>query len=94
MTTAGALTRVRGFIIDLDGTTYLGNRAIAGAREFLESLPELGCRHLFVTNNSSSSGQAYVENVPVWNEAQRYEVFNRVAHLQGLIGQERVRVGR
>ena len=48
----------------------------------------------FISVTVYAGGQAYVENVPVWNEAQRYEVFNRVAYLQGLIGQERVRVGR
>jgi 4-nitrophenyl phosphatase/NagD protein len=57
------LGRLRGFIIDLDGTTYLGDRAIAGAREFLELLPGFGCDHLFVTNNSSSTGAAYVEKL-------------------------------
>lgn len=48
----------------------------------------------FISVTVYAGGQAYVENVPVWNEAQRYEVFNRVAYLQGLIGQERVRIGR
>lgn len=48
----------------------------------------------FVSVTVFAGGQSYVENVPVWNESQRYEVFNRVAYLQGLIGQERVRVGR
>ncbi|QEO14939.1 hypothetical protein FLP10_11315 [Agromyces intestinalis] len=38
-------------------------------------------------------GQAYVENVPVWNAVQRGDVFNRVGYLQGLIGAARGRMG-
>lgn len=48
----------------------------------------------FVSVTVFAGGQSYVENVPVWNAAQRYDVFNRVAFLQQLIGQERMRVGR
>ncbi|MGI9822212.1 hypothetical protein [Agromyces sp. Marseille-Q5079] len=39
-------------------------------------------------------GQSYSENVPVWDAVQRADVFNRVSYLQGLIGQERARLGR
>lgn len=60
MTAVERLARTRGFIVDLDGTTYLGNAALPGAREFLEYLAEAGCRHVFVTNNSSTRGQTYV----------------------------------
>jgi HAD superfamily hydrolase (TIGR01457 family) len=54
------LAAARGFIVDLDGTTYLGDRPIEGARECLEFLAASGRRHLFVTNNSSTTGAAYV----------------------------------
>jgi hypothetical protein len=39
-------------------------------------------------------GQSYVENIPVFNQAQRADVFNRVTYLQGLVGHERHRLGR
>ena len=39
-------------------------------------------------------GQSYSENVPVWDAAQRADVFNRVGYLQNLIGRERARLGR
>lgn len=39
-------------------------------------------------------GQSYVENVPVWDAAQRADVFNRVGYLQNLIGQARWRAGQ
>lgn len=37
-------------------------------------------------------GHAYVEQVPVANGQSRFDVFNRVAYLQNLIGQERARL--
>lgn len=60
MTALERLGRIRGFIVDLDGTTYLGDRALPGAEEFLRCVAEIGCRCVFVTNNSSNSGDAYV----------------------------------
>ena len=48
----------------------------------------------YITVTIESNGQSFVENVPVANEAQRADVFNGVAYLQSLIGQERYRLGR
>ncbi|KRE22862.1 hypothetical protein [Agromyces sp. Soil535] len=48
----------------------------------------------FVAVTIFAGGFSYVENVPVWNAAQRADVLNRAAFLQGLIGQERYRLGR
>jgi hypothetical protein len=48
----------------------------------------------YVTVTIHAGGQSYVENVPVWNVAQRADVLNRAMYLQGLIGQERYRLGR
>lgn len=48
----------------------------------------------FISVTVFVDGRSYVENVPVWDAAQRADVYNRVAYLQALIGQERVRVGR
>lgn len=53
------LDGVRGFVVDLDGTTYLGDRLIDGARPFFEAVAATGRRHVFVTNNSSESGRTY-----------------------------------
>lgn len=36
-------------------------------------------------------GQSYTENVPVWDAAQRADIFNRVGYLQSIIGQQRAR---
>lgn len=41
------------FIIDMDGTFYLGDNMIDGANEFTDYLPEKGKDFYFFTNNSS-----------------------------------------
>jgi HAD superfamily hydrolase (TIGR01457 family) len=61
--TPSRLSAIRGFLVDLDGTTYLGDRAIEGAREFLEYLLESDRRFLFVTNNSSTTGAVYLDKL-------------------------------
>lgn len=61
---------------------------------FLLSLLFLLAREVRVTGYVNVTiwgpeGQSYTENVPVWNAAQRADVFNRVAYLQGIIGHQR-----
>lgn len=47
------------FLLDLDGTFYLGNELIDGALRFLHALEQKGKRYLFLTNNSSKNKSAY-----------------------------------
>lgn len=47
------------FLLDLDGTVYLGNRVFVGAREFIKLLKENQKDFLFLTNNSSKSSEEY-----------------------------------
>lgn len=47
--------RVRGLLLDLDGTLYMGERPIPGAARFVERARAAGRRLLFLTNNSSRS---------------------------------------
>lgn len=42
-------------VCDLDGVIYLGQQAVVGAGEALESIAEQGWRMLFVTNNSTKT---------------------------------------
>ena len=58
-----ALKPIRCFLLDLDGTFYLGDRLIDGALDFLEKLRETGRQCLFLTNNSSRSAAFYVEKL-------------------------------
>ncbi len=58
-----ALRQVRCFLLDLDGTFYLGERLLEGALEFIAVLHQQGCEYLFLTNNSSKDSQQYVEKL-------------------------------
>lgn len=44
-----------GFIIDMDGVIYHGNRLLAGVPEFLKWLEDSGKKFLFLTNSSERS---------------------------------------
>ena len=57
------LAPIRCFMLDMDGTFYLGDQLLEGSLTFLNKLRETGRRALFVTNNSSKSGQVYVEKL-------------------------------
>ncbi|MBE5795265.1 MAG: HAD family hydrolase, partial [Clostridiales bacterium] len=57
------LAPIRCFMLDMDGTFYLGDQLLEGSLAFLEKLRETGRSALFVTNNSSKSGQVYVEKL-------------------------------
>lgn len=51
----GTLERKLGFICDMDGVLYHGNRLLPGAQEFIAWLKESGKRYLFLTNSSERS---------------------------------------
>lgn len=46
---------VKGFICDMDGVIYHGNRILPGVREFIQWLQEENKAYLFLTNNSGST---------------------------------------
>ena len=53
------ISTIKHFLLDMDGTLYLGLNWLPGAREFLAKLTETGRDHLFVTNNCSKSKDLY-----------------------------------
>ncbi len=57
------LSRIRCFLLDMDGTFYLGERLIDGSLDFLEALRRTGRDAWFLTNNSSKSAAAYVDKL-------------------------------
>ena len=59
----GILKNITCFALDMDGTIYLGNRWIDGAKEFLSAVESAGKNYIFLTNNSSKNPQAYVEKL-------------------------------
>ena len=57
------LKSVRCFLLDMDGTFYLGDNLIDGSLDFLECLRRTGRQAVFLTNNSSKSREIYVEKL-------------------------------
>ena len=47
------------YVLDMDGTIYLGEQVIPGAKELLSFFDENGIRYCFFTNNSSKSPEDY-----------------------------------
>ena len=57
------LAQKRLFLLDMDGTIYLGDTLFDGTKEFLRAVRARGGRYLFVTNNSSKSVKVYIEKL-------------------------------
>ncbi len=57
------LKDVKCFLLDMDGTFYLGNRIIEGSLDFIKRVRETGRDFLFLTNNSSHNSAFYVERL-------------------------------
>lgn len=57
------LAKIRCFLLDMDGTFYLGDRLIDGSLDFLEALRRTGRTARFLTNNSSKSAAVYDEKL-------------------------------
>ena len=66
------LADVRCFLLDMDGTFYLGERLIEGSLDFLASLERTGRDAWFLTNNSSKSAAAYVEKLRRMGVPERF----------------------
>ena len=57
------LREITCFALDMDGTIYLGEQWIDGAREFLAAVEKAGKQYIFLTNNSSKGPGNYVEKL-------------------------------
>lgn len=53
----------QGYLIDLDGTIYLGKEPIPAGKRFVERLQAAQIPYLFVTNNTTKSPQAVQANL-------------------------------
>ena len=51
------------YLLDMDGTIYLGNQLFPCTLPFLNRIKEKGGRYLFITNNSSKSVTSYVDKL-------------------------------
>ena len=57
------LKPIRCFLLDMDGTFYLGNRLLDGSLAFLDQVQASGRQAMFLTNNSSKSAEVYVDKL-------------------------------
>lgn len=70
------LKQVTVYLLDMDGTIYLGDELIHGSKEFLKTLKDKGKRYIFLTNNSSKNKHTYVEKLNnLGIDAREEEVF-------------------
>ncbi len=60
----GPVTRLYdGYLFDLDGTIYLGDELLPGARQLVTTLRALGRKTLFLSNNPTKDPQMYAEKL-------------------------------
>ncbi|MDR3365149.1 MAG: HAD-IIA family hydrolase [Clostridiales Family XIII bacterium] len=57
------LENIKLFVLDMDGTFYLGERILPGSLRFISRVRETGRRFLFFTNNSSKTPALYIEKL-------------------------------
>lgn len=60
---AERLRAVRCFVLDMDGTIYLGDTLFDFTQEFLHTVEESGKTFCFFTNNSSKNREAYLQKL-------------------------------
>lgn len=51
------------FLLDMDGTIYIEDQLIPGAKEFLNAVLKKKSKYIFLTNNSSKSSDQYLEKL-------------------------------
>ncbi|WP_416175617.1 HAD-IIA family hydrolase [Clostridium sp.] len=57
------LKKIKCYILDLDGTVYLGNKILDGSLDFFKTLEKNNIKFKFFTNNSSKNAQIYVNKI-------------------------------
>lgn len=57
------ISKIKTFVLDMDGTIYLGDRLFPFTRDFLRRVEETGRTYCFFTNNSSKNREAYLQKL-------------------------------
>jgi HAD superfamily hydrolase (TIGR01450 family) len=77
-----------GYVLDLDGTVYLGDKALPGAVETLARIRGAGARVVFLTNNPLRSAASYAEVLSgLGIEAAEHEIVTPLSVLTGYLRQ-------
>ena len=61
------LKKKKAFLFDIDGTLSVGTTLFKGSKELLDYIEEIGGKAYYITNNSTSSTEAYIEKFAKWN---------------------------
>ena len=70
------IKEIKNWLLDMDGTIYLGEKLIPGALDFLRAVKENGGKAIFLTNNSSRAPKDYAEKLArLGIEAEEKDVF-------------------
>ncbi len=75
------ITECRLFLLDMDGTIYLGNDLFDGTQEFLNHVKSIGGRYMFMTNNSSKSVDKYIQKLACMGICATKEDFVTSVHV-------------
>ena len=89
------LKQIKCFILDLDGTVYLGKKVLDVSIEFLETLSKNDIRFKFFTNNSSKNAKFYVKKIRSMGYAAKDDMMlisNQViiSHIQATMQDKKV----
>lgn len=71
------LERIRLFVLDLDGTIYLGDRLLPGAAEFIATAKEKGRRVLFSPITPAAAQWNMWSVFPAWGFLSPGRIFSR-----------------
>ena len=63
MEIAERLHGIRCFLLDMDGTIYLGDKLFTFTKSFLDTVQKTGRAYRFFTNNSSKNGETYLRKL-------------------------------
>ncbi|MBP3657311.1 MAG: HAD-IIA family hydrolase [Clostridia bacterium] len=74
------LSGIRCFLLDMDGTFYLGDKLIEGSLDFLAALERTGRTARFLTNNSSKSASVYAKKLEKMGVDEKYRDVMSSAH--------------
>ena len=81
--------RVRGLLVDLDGTLYVGDEPVEGAREVIGKLKAGGLKIRYVTNTTRRPRREVGEQMlSLGFEVEEAEIFTPARAAAGLIGEK------
>ncbi len=77
------------YLFDLDGTIYLGEKLLPGARQMLQHLRDIGSRIVFLSNNPTLDRSMYVSKLTKLGiQVAREEVVNSVVSMVAWLTRE------